>query len=252
MMAATVTTKPFILYQLPRVTVYQGDCRDVIPTMDRAEADLIVTDPPYGVQASSSMRKKQDKFTPILGDDDKQQVIKILAECTHPLRSHRHVYVFGFTIDELKAPMCLGGCSELIWDKQILGMGGGEAPWGPQHEKICFGVYMKSKSDVKAGRGNLSARMRSGSIIRVPRKNGGQVNRHMTEKPVPLLTQLIESSSRPGDTVFDPFVGSGSTLVAAIVLGRRAIGIEIDPQHAFTIIDRVKEAERVRDEIEKL
>lgn len=248
-----MTTKPFVLYQSPRVTVYQGDCRDVIPTMDRAAADLIVTDPPYGVKASSSTRrKKQDKFTPILGDDDKQQVIKILAECTHPLRKYRHVYVFGFTIDELKEPMSLGGCSELIWDKKSLGMGGGESPWGPQHEKICFGVYVPSPAGVKSGDGNLSARMRSGSIIRVPRKNGGQVSLHMTEKPVPLLTQLIESSSRPGDTVFDPFVGSGSTLVAAVILGRRAIGIEIDPQHALTIIDRVKEAERVRDEIEKL
>jgi len=246
-------TKPFVLYESERVTVYQGDCRDVIATMDRDAADLIVTDPPYGVKArSSSKRKKQDKFTPIIGDDDKQQVIKILAECAHPLRSKRHVYVFGFRPDELKEPMSLGGCSELIWDKQILGMGGGESPWRPQHEKICFGVYVQSPANVKSGEGNLSARMRSGSVILVPRKNSRQVSLHMTEKPVPLLTQLIESSSRPGDTVFDPFVGSGSTLVAAIVLGRRAIGIEIDPQHAFTIIDRVKEAERVRDEIEKL
>src|SRR5690625_1538010 len=143
---ATVT-KPFVLYESERVTVYQGDCRDVIATMDRDAADLIVTDPPYGVKArSSSKRKKQDKFTPIIGDDDKQQVIKILAECAHPLRSKRHVYVFGFRPDELKEPMSLGGCSELIWDKQILGMGGGESPLRRQHAKICFGLYVDSLS----------------------------------------------------------------------------------------------------------
>lgn len=246
-------TKPFVLYESERATVYQGDCRDVIPTLGRDAADLIVTDPPYGVNArSSSRRTRQPKFSPILGDDNKNGIIEILSECVKPLRKKRHLYVFGFTPDELKEPMSLGGCSELIWDKKMMGIGDTSSPWSPQHEKICFGVHLKSQFDIDKGDGNLSARMRSGSIIAVPRKNSGQVNRHMTEKPVPLLTQLIESSSRPGDTVFDPFFGSGSTLVAAIVLGRRAIGIEIDPQHAFTIIDRVKEAEHIADQIEKL
>ena len=173
-------------------------------------------------------------------------------ECVLPLRDGRHAYIFGFTPDQLKEPLKFGGATEIIWDKMQMGAGGSYAPWSSQHERICFGVRITSKANREGSFGNLTARIRSGTVIQVRRKHGRQVSRHMTEKPVPLLTQLIESSSRPGDTVFDPFVGSGSTLVAAVILGRNAIGIEIDPQHAFTIIDRVKEAERIRDEIEKL
>lgn len=91
-----------MLYESERATVYQGDCRDVIPTLGPNTADLIVTDPPYGVNArSSSMRKLQEKFSPIVGDDDKGKIIETLSECVKPLRKNRHLYVFGI-IDRVK------------------------------------------------------------------------------------------------------------------------------------------------------
>jgi site-specific DNA-methyltransferase (adenine-specific) len=96
----------------------------------------------------------------------------------------------------------------------------------------------------------LSARIRNGSIIRQNRKTGRGVKNHPTEKPVALLSQLVESSSRPGEVVLDPFMGSGSTCVAAILAGRKTVGIELDPGYTATAVARVREAERIRDLIE--
>ena len=84
--------------------------------------------------------------------------------------------------------------------------------------------------------------MRKGTVLRFMRPTGRKV-RHPSEKPVPLLSELIESSTRRGDLVVDPFAGVGSTGVAAILAGRRALLIEKDPQWIQILIERVKRAE---------
>ncbi|MEU4296359.1 DNA-methyltransferase [Kitasatospora aureofaciens] len=84
----------------------------------------------------------------------------------------------------------------------------------------------------------------------MPRKNGTQVNRHPTEKPVRLMAELIESSSRRGELILDPFAGSGSTLVAALLAGRHAIGCELDERYVEVAVQRIREAERIADRIE--
>jgi len=73
---------------------------------------------------------------------------------------------------------------------------------------------------------------------------------HKQQAPVALLARMILSSSAPGDTVFDPFAGTGTTLVAAAQLGRRAIGVEIDPANIRCIKDRVAHA-RADDDLKK-
>jgi len=70
---------------------------------------------------------------------------------------------------------------------------------------------------------------------------------HPTQKPVGILKPLIEAFSRPGDTVLDPFCGSGSTLVAARELDRRYVGIELDPAHARTAEERLSGVVTIRD-----
>jgi site-specific DNA-methyltransferase (adenine-specific) len=123
----------------------------------------------------------------------------------------------------------------LVWDKEMLGSGDLTCPWGPSWEPITFGVYVSRPSGRKRGDGRLAARLRRQSVIRVPRPNAGQMEDrfkpHPTAKPVFLLRQLIESSSCLGETVLDPFAGHGSTLVAAAIEGRRAIGVELDESY---------------------
>ena len=132
--------------------------------------------------------------------------------------------------------------TELIWDKDVIGMGDLTSPWGPQHEKVIFATYEISKANREKGYGNLSARLRKGSVLRSLRAQSGAVKHHPTEKPVDVLRQMIESSSVLGECVYDPFAGSGSTLVAAVVEGRRSIGCEIDERYCEAAARRIETA----------
>src|SRR5690606_28135970 len=69
-----------------------------------------------------------------------------------------------------------------------------------------------------------------------------KVTDHPTEKPVPVMAEYVRNSSQRGDVVLDPFMGSGTTGVAAAQLGRRFVGIELDPQHFETACERIEAA----------
>ncbi|MFD5198848.1 DNA-methyltransferase [Streptomyces sp. NPDC058375] len=239
-----------VLYESSTSRVVWGDCRDT--EVIRSVPDrygLLCVDPPYGVAYDSG---RSTTFTEIEGDDGSVDWASVLAEWVGPdgtqsrgLADARHVYVFGYRPDELQGPLRLGGSAELIWDKQKTGMGNLVHPWGPAHEPITFGVHVKRPSDRAKGGGRLSARLRRGSVLSYPRPNGGSAVRHPNEKPVPLMAELIESSTVRGDLVVDPCAGSGSTLVAAVLLGRRAWGVEIDRANAVQTAERVQAAEAV-------
>lgn len=192
-------------YQGERATLYLGDCRTIV-SVDWPE---------------------------------------ILGKITrHVLRGKRHVYVFGYPEDALRGPLHLGAACDMAWDKEMLGAGDLASPWGPAHEPITFGVYRDRPSDRAAGRGGLTARLRKGTVLRIPRVNGSAV-RHPDEKPIELLLPLVESSSCRGDLVLDPTCGVGSTVAAAVLTGRRGIGIELNERYLDIAVDRVREAERI-------
>ena len=206
--------------------IYHGDCREILPRLAQESIDLVVTDPPYGVGWRSNWRRVS--FSPIEGDSGSFDVAAALALTFPALRPGRHFYSFGRV--EL-AGLPLVSPVELIWDKGIVGPGDLTLPWGPAHEPITFAVYRPSKANRDDGRGRLAARLRQGSVLRVPRLHSRAVVAHPSEKPVDLLRQLIESSSILGETVLDPFMGSGSTLEAAKLEGRHAIGIEVEESY---------------------
>lgn len=230
-------------YESKRVTLYLGDAFDVAASLPAKSVDLIVTDPPYGVNFRSNWSQR---FETLMGDDGTLDVPALLSLALKALRPRRHVYVFG--PDDLSAlPLQM---SPLIWDKGHVGMGNLSVPWGPQHEPITFGVYTPNKKDRQEGRGSLSARMRKGSVLRVSQWGGRGTTHHPTEKPVELMRQLIESSSVIGETVLDPFAGSGSTLIAATLTGRRAIGVELDEGYCEVAAKRLQAAEEIAERME--
>jgi DNA modification methylase len=232
-------------YESDRVRLYLADAREVLPTLAPGSVDLLCTDPPYGVEWESNWDPdgRATKWGPIAGDDGCLDVVAILAQTAKAIRDGRHVYVFGYRPDQIREPLGLAGTTEIIWDKCITGMCSPQQ-WTPSHERIAWGMRHGDKN-----RGNLSARLRRGTVLRVQRKHGQAVNRHPTEKPVELMRMLVESSSLPGDTVLDPFAGSGSTLVAAVITGRKAVGVEVDPRYAQVAAARLRRAEVVADQI---
>jgi site-specific DNA-methyltransferase (adenine-specific) len=215
--------KPY--YQQDGITIYHGDCREVLPTLGPRIVDLVVTDPPYGVRWRSNHRSERFDF--LTGDDSEDAAISSVGLIVRCLKRFAHLYFFGrfdFQSPFLSEPV------ELIWDKYMTNSGDLQSPWGNQHEYIQFHVYDSSKQNVSEGKGRLSARIRKGTVLRVPRLNSGAVT-HPTEKPVRLLRELIESSSCIDDLVLDCFSGVGSTLEAARIEGRQAIGIEIEERY---------------------
>lgn len=215
-----------ILHQTDRATIIWGDSRDPqIIAQVPAGYGLLCTDPPYGVRYNSG---RSDRFTEIPGDDGSVDWPAVLAEWVGPegtrmrgLADARHVYVFGYTPEQLTGPLRLGATETLLWDKISIGMGDLALPWARQHELITFGVHVKRPSDRAKGGGRLAARLRRGSVLRYQRPNNGSGVRHSNEKPVPLMADFIESSTLRGDLVVDPCAGSGSTGVAAVLEGRR-------------------------------
>lgn len=205
------------------IVIYHGDCRDILSELPTV--DLLLTDPPYGVNWVSGRGKE---FGKINGDDGSVSVLDWIRPTLKPLRRGRHIYCFGL---ENFGDLPVSGVTELIWDKEIISLGNLTCPWGKSHEKILFGVYNLSATDRKRGGGNLAARMRKSSILRCQRLHSEEVNKHPTQKPTRLLRELIESSSMIDEVVFDPFMGSGSTLLAAKTEGRKAIGIEIEEKY---------------------
>lgn len=238
------------------VAIYLADARDVLPELPqgRAGAGLLLTDPPYGTSTSvTGDRSHALALNHVSGDDASNASVvgEVLGAAWRALRFRRHAYIFGpFDISSLTHA---GAVTELIWDKQIATMGNLELPWAQRHERISFAIRYDGK--VGAARGGLAARLRRGSVLSYPRPHASGAKRHPTEKPVALLRELIECSSVPGDVVLDPFAGSGSTLVAALLEGRGAVGIDLEEpwcEMAAKRVDAVADLLHGIDAIERL
>ena len=198
-------TKPY--YQDDWVTIYHGDCLEIDAWL---EADVLVTDPPYGMAFVSSWTT-QDR--PIANDHDTTTRDKVLA-----MWGARPFAVFG----TWKAKRPDGIINLLIWDKTDgvgAGMGDLTSCWGFSHEEI----YIQGHWPKRQGR--------QGSVIRTSTGMASLASRmkHPTPKPDGIMHTII--SNAPDGTIADPFVGSGTTLVAAKSLGRKAIGIEIEERY---------------------
>lgn len=234
------------VYLTERVTLWHGRAEMVLPSMVTESFDLVLTDPPYGVEFASGFRKETFGTIDNDGQADRGLVHEVLRECVRLVGQNRHLYVFGPSdvLDGLK----VGECADLIWDKGVIGPGNLQSAWGPAHEPITFAIS-KHRHAGQTGSSSPAVRMRKGSVLRFMRPTGRKV-RHPNEKPVGLLRELIESSTRQGDIVLDPFAGSASTGVAAIVSGRRAVLVESDERWIPLAIERLQRAEELAEAME--
>lgn len=241
-------TSPTIAYQTDRVTLWHGDSRHVVAGFDTESIDLILTDPPYGVAFESGHRAESFGQIHNDGEADRDLIAEVMASCVRVVGQNRHLYAFG--PKDIFADLKVSEAVTLIWAKGTNGAGDLSSPWAPAHERITFAVSKHRHAGHK-GKPSPPTRMRKGSVLRFTRPTGRKV-RHPNEKPVALLGELIESSSRRGDLILDPFAGSGSTGVAAILAGRRAYLVESDERWLSLIIERLTAAEALADEMENL
>lgn len=229
------------IYATERATVIHGDARDYLATLATESVGLVVVDPPYGVEWQSNLRAERFEMLHEDTAADREGVHTILQECVRLVGQNRHLYVFGPR--DVLAGLKVTEPVALVWDKLRNGAGDLEAAWGPAHENIWFLVSKHRHGGQAGATSNVAARLRKGSVLRAAPPTGRKV-RHPSEKPVALLAELVESSSRMGDLVVDPCAGSGSTGVAAVLRGRRALLIESHEPYARLAADRLAVAER--------
>jgi site-specific DNA-methyltransferase (adenine-specific) len=219
-------------YQDDAVTIYHGDCREILPTL--GPVDTVVTDPPY---ASGSRTEA--------GKNSSGSMVRGQRWAAKPIENDQmttigFVWLLGFVSSEWRRMLPLGGSAlvfidwrqwfnlvgvlessnlrlnqMVVWDKKTMGLGNG---FRAQHELIAH-VSNGTPSVNNKGTGNVLRFARDGNAD------------HPSPKPVPLIERLIDTVAAPGAVVLDSFAGAGSTLVAAKNLGRKAIGIEIEERY---------------------
>jgi DNA modification methylase len=209
--AAAVT--PY--YHDDYITLYHGDCRELMPCLD---AEVMVTDPPYGYGYACGSDRSPWQHQPIANDDDLSVRDEVLAAWRGP------ALVFG----SWKCPAPTGTHTVLVWDKGLAaGMGDLSVPWKPNFELIyVIGRGFRGRRDSGVIRDYMSW---------APRGRRS----HPNEKPVGLMRDLIDKC--PDGLIVDPFAGTGATLRAAKDLGRRAIGIEIEERYCAIAAQRCRQ-----------
>jgi site-specific DNA-methyltransferase (adenine-specific) len=197
--------------------IEHGDCLTVLRSLPDACVDAVVTDPPYGI----SYRSKR------LGTvaNDSRPFVWWLHDAHRVTREGGSLVCFcRWDVQEsFRLAIDWAGWrvrSQVVWDKGVHGAGDCAAQFGPQHEVMWFATK---------GRFRFPGR-RPVSVLRAARVPHGRCV-HPTEKPVVLMTALVEAVTAPAALVLDPFAGSGSTGAAAVELGRRFLGVEMEGRH---------------------
>jgi len=211
--------KPY--YEHDNITIYHGDCREILPGMP--QVDLVLTDPPYGIgetekkamsrvsKTGKSLSKPRKYFNDSwdLAPIDNNLIQSIIAQ------SKKSV-VFGGNYYDLPPTSCW-----LIWDK----LNGGS------DFADCELAWTNLKQAVRIKKHLWNGMLRKGAEERF----------HLTQKPLEVITWCIVQADKHGqnNTILDPFMGSGTTLVAAKNLRRKAIGIEKEEKYCEIAVKRL-------------
>jgi DNA modification methylase len=208
-------------------TLYLGDCRDILPTLGKVDA--VVTDPPYGIGADTSMAagsgfqgggmlaaKRTYEAT---GWDNKPIPDDVMA-MVHAAGPWR--IVFGGNYYAMPATSCW-----LVWDKEVNG-----------HFADCELAWTNLPKAVRRLRYMWNGMLRANNE---PRGD------HPTQKPVGVMKWCIGHLPDGCENILDPFMGSGTTGVAAVQMGRKFIGIEREPKYFDIACRRIEDAQRQGD-----
>lgn len=204
-------------YQDELVTLWHNDCRE---EKSWRHADVLVTDPPYGMAFESS--RIPGNRRPIVNDHDatvRDEALRLWGD--------KPAALFG----TWRVPKPQSVRQVLIWDKRGAGPGMGDltTAFGTSHEEI----YLLGKWEKQSAR--------RGSVITTESSPSGLTTRigHPTPKPVGLMEILVAAA--PVGLIADPFAGSGATLIAARNLGRKAIGVEIEERYCELVAKRLSQ-----------
>lgn len=219
-------------YQDEWVTLYHADCRDVLGDV---QAHALITDPPYGVGLTARRARNKGggshEVAPasVLYADDPDGTRALLREAI-PL-----------ALSVVERGLVFSG-TRMLWEYPpavavgavYLPAGCGYTPWGFQTSQPI--LYYGADPGLADGKGN-----RPNGFLRPPQAYADEGIDHPCPKPREWMTWAVERVTRPGETVLDPFAGSGTTLRAAKDLGRKAIGIELERHYCDIAVTRLRQ-----------
>ena len=212
------------------IDLRHGDCLELMKNIPDGSVDLVLTDPPYGMDFQSHRRK--EVYAKIKNDTSLEWLDGYFAECSRILKDDTAIYCFcsWHNVDIFKKAFekYFKLKNIIVWVKNNHGSGDLKASYAPKHEFILYG---------NKGRRTFYGKRMEDVIFANKTKN----ENHPTEKPIDLLEQFINNSTEKNAVVFDGFMGSGSCGVACINTNRNFIGIEIDDEYFKIANERIGE-----------
>ena len=209
--------------------LYLGDCREILPTLPKVDA--VVTDPPYGIGYISAWRKCGP--TEMLANDSEAPLWSVPLMVNLLVDGGAMYLATRFDVsaqwNDVMRDAGLALKTPIYWDKGNHTSGDLEGDFGAQVEIFLF---------AHKGRHALRGR-RLPNLWRFPREPASE---HPTPKPVALMERMASCSTDAGQLVLDPFMGSGTTGVACANLGRKFIGIELEPRYFDIACKRIEAA----------
>lgn len=212
-----------------------GDCLERMKEIETGSVDMILTDPPYGMDFQSNRRVVKDKFSKIQNDKNVDWLPDFLNECNRVMSENTSIYCFcsWHKIDLFKQEIekVFKIKNIIVWVKNNHGSGDLKGAYAPKHEFVIYAHKGRS----------LFRNKRVPDVMEFPKIHSSKLQ-HPTEKNVNMLELFIKNNSDKCQVVLDPFMGSGSTGVAAKNLNRDFIGIELDEGYFNIAQQRISDA----------
>ena len=230
------------LFQIGEHRLLCGDstCSDTVAKlMNREKADMVFTDPPYGVSYEGGHNKKKRKGIEndtLEGQDLTDLFYESLMNADLFSKDYSAFYIWyanGKAVETFASfsRLNLSVRAVLCWYKVKSGLGAFMSQYIPNYEP-CIYAFKNGKSPQWFGASDEK------SVWELKKESKNEY--HPTQKPIELPTRAITNSSKLKDIIYDCFLGSGSTMVASHQLNRKCYGMELDPKYCQVIVDRMK------------
>jgi site-specific DNA-methyltransferase (adenine-specific) len=209
--------KPY--YEEPGITIYHGDCREILPMLPKV--DLVLTDPPYGINLGNHLGARDNRTDHVL-------IKGSYASYEDSLENLRNIVIPAVEMAINGATRGIVFCAGQHIGEYPKAASVGGFFFPAAQGRNCWG-FNSCATALLYGPGcrvELGSKATMISVTEASPKNG-----HPCPKPLRAIQHFVDLGSEPGNLILDPFMGSGTTLVAAKRLGRRAIGIEIEEKY---------------------
>ena len=229
-------SRPGDLWQLGPHRLLCGDstvATDVERVLGGVSPLLMVSDPPYGVEYDPSWRNQAGaaatRRTGKVLNDDRADWREAWSLFPGDVAYVWHGALHATTVAESLVAAGFAIRSQIIWAKERLVLSRGDYHW--QHEPCWYAVK-------KAGKGHWAGDRKQTTLWQISSRDQDADTVHGTQKPVECMRRPILNNSSPGQAVYEPFMGSGTTLIAAETTGRVCLGIELNPAYVDVAVER--------------